>query len=486
MLKSIWKNLIQLVILVAFTVSCGQEIFAPKTQNKTEVGMANPISSNYVCAGHTLIKPEVDILFIVDNSSSTNFLTSDIKLQLSNTLSYLNSSKFDYRVMLAPLISTNPDRNFVSSAEPIAGVDDSIGISDIGIDQYFGTVQGGATELGFRRALYLINGNRNVFRNGANTIVVMLSNGNDTDYQTDLYGNIVGSNYQARLTEFKQLTQSYCETHSCPSNPLNSAHLRFISVVAHSSSGGICGTGTITGVNYINMSRDIYNHSVGPSGSSYPDSYNICTSDYANLFGGINQSIEQVVINHTYNYWLVSAHPNIDTDQITVQKFLGNSLIGNLSQYPSDSNGFEYVGYQSGLITREFPACSAESPCEQATGYFVRLYGAGKATYPECIVVKTQAPPDYYGYVGIDQSPQMDTVVVTVNGNSIPQSSTNGWEYIGYRSDWNIRVDASGEQLDSSPYKPAINENGYFFKLNGSAIYSNSDTIEVFYKAAAL
>jgi hypothetical protein len=97
-------------------------------------------------------------------------------------------------------------------------------------------------------------------------------------------------------------------------------------------------------------------------------------------------------------------------------------------------------------------------------------------------VVKTTTPTEYYGYAVVPTAPRPETLVVRVRGSNVNQSTTNGWEYLGYRENQNIKVNSNGTVNNTNP----LNRTGYFIKLNGSAIYSSGETIEVFYTPAPI
>jgi hypothetical protein len=74
-----------------------------------------------------------------------------------------------------------------------------------------------------------------------------------------------------------------------------------------------------------------------------------------------------------------------------------------------------------------------------------------------------------FNYVAMEHQPIVSSIVVKKNGVTIPQSSVNGWQYVGY--------------LNNQPtsYHPTSGNvrSGYFIKLNGSAVYKGSDKITI-------
>ena len=120
-----------------------------------------------------------------------------------------------------------------------------------------------------------------------------------------------------------------------------------------------------------------------------------------------------------------------------------------------------YIGLKNDFNTRILP-----TPGEKRSGYMIRLNGSGKLTHPDCITINTQSPADYYGYIHMHNKPVTGSIVLKINNSVVPESLTNGWEYIGYKSSQNIKVKSPSEP--HLPGYPAINKTGHFLKLHGS------------------
>lgn len=77
-----------------------------------------------------------------------------------------------------------------------------------------------------------------------------------------------------------------------------------------------------------------------------------------------------------------------------------------------------------------------------------------------------------FNYIVLSDQPNPSTISVTKNGVSIPQSSTNGWQYVGYRAN------------QATSFSPAMSnvKSGYMIQLTGSAVYKGTDLINVTYK----
>ena len=80
--------------------------------------------------------------------------------------------------------------------------------------------------------------------------------------------------------------------------------------------------------------------------------------------------------------------------------------------------------------------------------------------------------------------PYEPSIQLTIDGQSIPQSSTNGWTLVKsggqpeYYSSFKIKIQSPTNDAQAFP---AVNKSGYFLKLTGSAIYSNSSVVDVQY-----
>jgi hypothetical protein len=180
-------------------------------------------------------------------------------------------------------------------------------------------------------------------------------------------------------------------------------------------------------------------------------------------------------VGHTYNKWQVSsstAPEAIDPVDIQVTKLTPSGAATTLTM----NQDFTCCSTGTNVNTRIAP-----TPGEPKTGTFIDLTFAGRVSYPDCLVVRTRTPTEYYGFAVAPTKPRPETIVVRIRGANVPQSSTNGWSYEGYRENQNIKVDVNG-----NPAAPALNRTGYFIKLNGSAKYASGDTIELFYTPAPL
>lgn len=452
------KTLI-LAIALLFVGACTKEEFVGSPRSESFVASPVEVFQNLTCANSTLVKPPVDILYVVDNSLSAAYIGPVVRQQIFQTIQSI-SQEFDYRVVVAPLFS-------VPGSLPVI-TNNASGIQHLNIINLeslsmFSSASGANGEAGFQRARQVISDNRSngLFRNEAHTVIVLVSNGDDTSV-IDCNFNFCGPNQSKIDQEFNAFMSL--------KSSLNAQQLRFFSLVAHNS----CQSGWVVGTQYKNMSQRI----AQAQGASTSDSYDLCASNYS-LYAGINQSIRQQVVPHVYNRWLVTAN-NMPIVLESVHRMNSNGQATLLS--PSQ---YSFSDVYTTQDTRIQPTVG-----EPHTGKFITLQPSAYVTYPDCLVVKTTTPTEYYGYAVVPTAPRPETLVVRVRGVNVQQSTSDGYEYVGYRENQNIKVNSNGSPNNTNP----INRTGYFIKLNGiynpppqnSAVYASGEMIEVFYTPAPI
>lgn len=457
MMKYIWP----LVLVLSF--GCSKEEFT--SAPRTESIIANPVEvfQNLTCANSSTIKPPVDILYVVDNSLSSGYINATVKDQIRQTIQSI-SQEFDYRVMVAPLLPDGQSDTFrpviTNNAASLSG---SINVVSLEGLPFFAQPLGGNHEEGFKRTHDLISINRSngIFRNQAHTLIVLVSNGDDKETESCGGGGYCFTDPVKMNTAVQRYTNLRVS--------LQAKQLRLFTLVAHSS----CQSGWTIGQRYKTISQRVANESNSPAISS-TDSYDLCANNYS-IYAGVNSSIREIVVPHTYNRWQISSSTtsNLIVQRVDKLSATGQSTFIDPSQYTCCSSGT--------LPTRILPTVG-----ENQTGTFIDLSPSAHVTYPDCLVVKTNTPTEYYGYAVLPTQPRPETIVVRVRGSNVPQSSTNGWEYEGYRVSQNIKVNADGTANNTNP----INRTGYFIKLNGAhpngAIYASGETLEVFYTPAPI
>ena len=469
-----------LLTLLSILVSCGQEILAPGTISEGFDATDLQSFQLNTCSQMRFEKPPVDILFLVDNSGSSLLQSfNNIKQQIRNTINTV-STEFDYHIYIAPLLPLPGDTTtgyqlLLSDPSTIPSLASVNTVTPENIS-LFSQATGNNDEPGISRATSLISANRTngIFRSRANTIIVTISNGDDTgSYASAGNGNFaVSENKFSQLkTSLLELTKKYSDQNTV-SNPLEAESFRYLSLVAHTNCNG-WRPGSI----YKRMSNEVYSYMGSNDDSISKNSYDLCSANYSNLFTAVNNSIRAVVIGHQYDHWKISnaSASSIQEDDITLTKVSASGSITNLAR--SSTNGFEYLGFQNNINTRFSP-----TPGEPATGLVVKLNGTARVSYPDCIIAKTRTPTEYFGFLALPREPQSGTIKVVIRGQEVSQSITNGWSYIGWTESRNIKVPGP----TNASITPALFRSGYFIQLNGSAIFTNGDSIEIFYKPASL
>ncbi|MFP5457609.1 MAG: hypothetical protein ACLGG7_02650 [Bacteriovoracia bacterium] len=470
------KSTLALLLALSALWGCSKEEFASTPKTVPFVADQVNFFQNLSCSNHTLIKPPVDILYIVDNSLSAGKLTDQVRTQITKTVQSI-SQEFDYRIMIAPLL---PDGESDTNRPVITNNASSFTHSrivnlELQSNYFFQRPTGSGFEPGFSRSAALIRQNRNVFRSDAHTIIVLVSNGDDTETQK-CFTTTAGSNCSTDQAKMDAAIQNFRNLKA----ELNVQQLRFFSLVAHTDA---CQPGYLNATRYKFMSQRMYtdpNNHRSPATSlpadqnnrSTPDSYDLCSNEYA-IYQGVNQSIRQLVLPHEYSKWQISESTSpdaIDRTDLKVDRLDENGVATPLvlnQDYTCCSTG-------TNVNTRVLPSAG-----EPKTGTFIDLTTPLK--YPACLLVKTRTPTEYYSYVVAPTKPRPETTVVRVRGSNIPQSETNGWSYDGYRENQNIKV-----RPDGTPGTPALNRTGYFIRLNGTARYASGETVELFYTPAPL
>jgi hypothetical protein len=466
-MKIKWSGFIALLCLTAL-IGCGNEQFGtvPKSTSESASPLSNFTHSS--CSTYTLIKPKVDVVYVIDNSSSSYYIANDLKHAISSTINSL-SSEFDYRVIGTPLIETiggNNDFQVITNSSELTGIpSDSRRVSSASEFSFFNNAPVNGVEKGLGRIVSFIDFHKNLLiRNNSHLIIVLVSNGRDLEIEEDS-GFLNGEtrfnqlNYTTRLTSLRNLKSN-----------LNSLQLRMISVTAKT----VCSQGFRTALkSYVKMSQDLYTDSMAQDNNLNMDSYDLCsTNGVSSIFGAINSSIKQVVLPHKYRYWPITFAENnemVSIDEIRVKKISSNGSSVNLTR---DVDWFyEDRGSSQTVQTRELP-----TPGEPFTGrHFIRFNNL--VTHPDCILVTSVSRTEYFNYIVLPQKPRVETISVRINGSVIPKSMTNGW------SDQTSSVMTRNIK---APYpspgdeNPPIIRTGFMLKLNGSTnFFKSGDKVDV-------
>lgn len=522
------KRLI-LVILTLIFYSCAKEEFVPPTSTDTTTISEKKSGSSQSCAQFTYVRPPVDLLFLWDNSTSSIYLNDQTKAALNSVINHI-SERFDYNVMMAPLLGTgNSNTAFFSRS----GHNPGSGITTINksyASSYLSQLPRvqGSQESGAQRAIDLIRTNQTngVFRPNAYTLVITMSNDDDNSWEEDGCSYCFNPGRQTRYAKAKAhdllcmrgnydnstgLYDSEFSTFnsSCSNAPkLDSTMMRYISISALFDKNS-CSVSSQLTQNYVYKAVSEYLYSTPYTNGFTPppavvvnpeehsDHFNICRGNFAYLFDGVNNAIQDAVIAHVYKYWPITSDTSTEIDPASLEVVMSNgstfteipdsvSIVrDSTGKNDMDSSGNPISGYRiinspTTVNTRFLPTAG-----ESFTGRVIELFGDAKVTYPACLLVNYSEPDSYYGYVHLADKPNESTIVLKINGQIVPQGGANGWELVKsggqpqWMSNFNIRIQGRG---DYTPKTPALSKSGYFLKVYGNAVYSNKSTVQVTYR----
>lgn len=497
-MKRLLKRTLFLTTALLVLSSCAKEEFSTNKGKQSSSTSEALTTSAKLCAQSTLIRPQVDILMLWDNTTSFNFVTPQTKSSMSNLIASV-SENFDYHVLSAPLVPAGYGSESGTLSEAQLIVKDTAGLSGNALSivnskenviASLGFSTGnGSTESGVSRSISVIQDNisNGIFRRGAYTIIVVISNEDDKMCigcnSTTSYDNYINPKINQLLT----MRGNYLNTNQ---GTLNASMMRFINISPLTS----CKSGN-NQQNYMyrKVARDIYNapytngwpksnDHLSPALPGYPDSYNLCSMDFSHIFDGVNTAIKQTLLKHAYDYWpLASSAASVDPDTVRVIRSDNVELI-NRKLNTSTTKGFEVVLDNDGnaanttINTRYSPA-----PGEPFTGKLIKLFGVegnDKIVYPDCLTVSYTEVKSTYGYVYLQYGePNVETLEVRINDVLVPKDSTNGWDYMGLQ--FTNALDSNFKIANL----PAGTSSGYFLRLNGTAKKNNSgkNTFTIYY-----
>jgi hypothetical protein len=481
-----------LLSLLFLFASCGQEQFGTPAQNQTK--SENPIQAleQRSCANLTLINPEVDILYVVDNSSSQWFVPNDVKTAIQNTINTI-SNEFDYRVIGTPLLKTSSGNSdfqvLAKNPSTLPATFNTKKVSASSEFTFFSNTVQGSQEPGLRRIFEFMTAHSTdgLFRQNAYTFIILFSNGRDTEVELSYpYGGTYQASNGTNGTIYADRLQSLKQVRSA----LNARQFRLFSVTPSSVGGSSCQSGYFTSdLSYVKMSKDLYelppispNPAPEDQGAKpYPDHYNLCSESVSGIFTSVNSAIKQIVIPHKYQYWPVtfSASTGIDTSTVKVFKSSPTTTPAEMSDSqwdiilnPKTLNG-------TSVNTRIEP-----TPGEPTdTKWVIKFTPGNEIVYPSCVTVTSQSNLEYFKSVVITQAATtndpLNPIVVKVNGVQIPNSA---FSYRGLVYNENIKVSYNG-YLDT----PEQFRTGYFITITDPQYYYKSgDNVTVGFKPAPL
>ncbi len=461
------------LLFFTFLTGCGNEEFGTGGQSSNSTASPLTSYSHQSCSNFTLIKPKVDVVYVVDNSASTYFLASDIKNALKNTVDTL-SSAFDYRVIGTPLIATSGgdnDYQVMTNSTDLAGLPSAPRrIQSSSEFTFFANPAGGGYERGLNRVYSFVNTHRgSLLRTNAYTLIVLISNGRDADIEAQ------GSFGNGETTYNSSAFNSALSNLRSVKNSLMAQQFRLVSVTAYTS----CKPGWFSSQkSYVQMAKTLYQESGASDqdSDSSPDAYDLCGSGFSSIFSSVNNSIQQVLINHGYRFWPITFAENnesVDINEIQVTRISSNGSRTNLVK----NTDWTYLDYGSARSenTRETP-----TPGEPVYGrHFVRFNSL--LTYPDCVLVTSVSRTEYYEWVVLPKKPLLP-VTVKINGATVPQTAL---DTSGVMTSVSRNVKAAypsaGDQL------PPVIKSGYMIRItNPTYYYKSGDNVEALYTPAGI
>ena len=468
-MKIYWSAFLSLFLILALA-GCGAEQFGTTPQSTSNQSNPLQVYQQSSCSGHTLIKPAVDILYVVDNSQSNYWISSDVKTGIQNTIASI-SSQFDYRVIGTPLLkTTGGDQDYQVLAKDPSSLPVSVPSTQVLTSSsqftFFTNIVSGQPEAGIRRVQEFITAHQSdgLFRQSAYLFVVLVSNGRDTEVE---YPQNTQTAQNAAVFNTRKASLLTLKTY------LQSQQLRLFSVTANTKCNPVR-TGYIASpLSYGAMSQALYDSHSGFTPKASADHYDLCSkTNVSSVFADVNSSIQQIIVPHTYKYWpITSTDGVIDTQpgKIKVFKISPNSAPVEMT------SGWTYLPNPGNQDTRIFPTPGEPT----ARAHLVEFDASHYVTYPDCISISTSSNLEYFGYVNIPKIPKLESVVIKINGAEVPAS---GWSFMAAEGQQNINIKVAH---NGYPNTPPVMRQGYMLKLTSNYYYKSGDNVEVFYVPAS-
>ncbi|WP_408097474.1 hypothetical protein ACJVC5_00785 [Peredibacter sp. HCB2-198] len=468
-MKIKWSAFFSILTLATF-VGCGSEQFGTTPQSSTSNPDAVKSFEQNSCSSYTLIKPKVDIIYMIDNTESYYYTSADLKNAITGTVNQV-SSQFDFRIIAMPLVNPNLDlqsynnsvadnsdfRVFTNSADALpSGVAGNKVATVSELTSFIPVLRQPHRERGLWRLKEFMKRHKGtgLLRQEAYNLVVIVSNNRDVEVE-----NSDGTNntpiqpaFDARYSELVSLK-----------GQLQSKLLRIFSVTAHSacrpSEGWIPST-----YSYIKMARAF----------NVSDAYDLCSESFTSIFNDVNSSIQQVIVPHTYRYWPITLIGN----DSSMTNYSGLQVYKITSNGPQLVPSSSYTYYENSS-TGSMNVLTTTNPSEYVSGrrHFIRFNSGAEITYPDCVQIRTTTKTEYFKYLVLQREPTPGTIYVTVNGIQVPENATDGWTYVGNKTTpTNIKANYPNPGDD----QPAINKTGFMIQFNGvNRYYKSGDNVQV-------
>jgi len=393
--KNSYTNSIYIGVSLLFLsclVSCSGASFSPLA---TTAAQTSP--------GSYSIPPKLDFLLVLDDMGSAYESYSNVNSQVTQFLTQLTQQNWDYRFATIPLttfraisqvIGSQYDPNQASAwvapypgalASNVEGLLSSVfrlpsNYTDIISLSSISSVKN-AQELGFKNLLKTLSTDTNFLRKDAQLVVLLQSNGDDTDLNYCIRGS-------DRLTvPCEELGDPVCistaqdpirgGSATCSANQTSLNYYRsqfqnirstmqFYAFVAASPSSNCVGGIATAGTRYMTMATAL-------NGASY----DLCSVPMTQVLTDLTGKLTATAGNYHTRYLILAQQPNPST--IVVTRYPGGNTSQAVTVPPSATNGWTYVGYQKNVnaIYTDTPT-GTEFDMDQVTGYAIELHGTGE------------------------------------------------------------------------------------------------------------
>jgi hypothetical protein len=392
-----WSSKIALLALGLTLSACGKE--AVRSYDSV---------SSLQSPGVVGIPTKVDILFAQDDTGSMKeAYHSVIHAQLPIFLDTLENSGWDYRFNIIPtslkenfplteaLVSqydtnwyqeNDPNRPWKSPfpgsnpLNPLLGIHPDLFRTP---EQYRGafhfsqlTNTANAGEEGLEmiaRALDSQEYQENFFRRDAITVVIVLSNGDDTSGVTycrrasdgwtgpcEMLGK--EGTYESSYMDYRNSFDRYRQE--------NEKIFRAYSAVSHYNTSECLGGRAKKGTRYVWLSQDFDG-----------ESYDLCARPVASILQSLVKDLGETKLRLKTRYLVVKSKPDLST--VKVIRYLDGNRDKAEVVSQDDANGWSYVGYHEDKATVVYPALLNES-----TGYFFQLNGSAMLEGKDSAIVE--------------------------------------------------------------------------------------------------
>lgn len=489
-MKIKWSAFFSLALLLSL-VGCGAEQFGSVPQSTSSDPDPIKVNEEFSCTSHTLIKPKVDILYVFDNTPSYHFAQESIKQAVFNSVGQI-SSDFDSRIIFTRLIdpenpmgtgiSTYSDYRVINNSQDNlpSSVPSSNKIHSIQneLGDLLSPYMNPQKESGLTRVYNFMNHHKGgLFRRNAYHFVILISNSFDEKVEEVL---TPGANPTLIPGAWATMTENFDTLRSSEVSQLNSKKFRLFALTAHSH----CKEGWRPSIHsYKAMANYLYGAS-GSSDNSFKDSYNLCNqSEISNIFSSVNQSIQQVIVQHVYEKWPIKradqykalTDPTQPIDVQTLQVFKSSSNSSPVRIPETDYDSID-LGSVENINILKNPGLN-----EMVSGrHFIQFKPGKEPRYPECIQVTSTSKKERFGYIVLPRKPVESSIHVVIRGNS-----TSDWIYTeaNLTNPINIKIPIPGKAGSELP--PAM-RNGYMIKLINGQYYESGESVQVNYLPASI